>query len=813
MPSLPIPTRHRVQLAALGLSLLLLSSAAPLWAAGPGQTAGGITLSAEGGFDSYYKDGLWTPVRITVGNDGSDLEGVLRVTSPRADGTEAVFTRAVQLPTQSRREFFFYTAPEGFVRTLTVTLTRDSQKMAEATVRLAQATSSDLIYGILAASPSVFNQLADVDPITGQGWVAQLAVSDLPPVGQAWQSLDVLIVSDTDTGALSPEQRAALAGWVAGGGRLIVAGGPSWQKTAAGLLDLLPLVPTGAQTIDDLSGLSSLAVAAAPAGSAVAAVGRLTGDAVVVASAEDVPLVVVRRSGYGQVIYLAADPAFEPLRSWIDFAAFFRGLMAMPLERPSWAGGFRTNWSAANDAVNAIPGLDLPSTFQICGFLALYLIIVGPLNYLILKRLNRRELAWLTIPATVAVFSLGAYLFGYQLRGSTATLHRLAVVQVWPDSDQAQVDAVIGLLSPRRSTYSLEFDRAYLVKPLPYQPSVSAVEQADVSRVSNLRAEIGQVQSFIAQGQIAAPHFESDLTLTNAAGVMVLKGSVSNLSGLNLSQAVLLAPGSVQALGEFAPGDTEQINLLLASGRATPSQFNNAAPVLPPAPGAGKPATYYPYGGYDTTIDDILGGTNYYENKAAFRKYSLLQAAVNSGNGGGRGGGVYLAGWVDSSPLNASITDRPFTTLDQTLYILALHPVVDLGQGVATLPPAAMTWTVTDPGTAGNPSPYDFYVYGGYSYALRFQPAQLTSFRSVRSLSLRLTSYSLTGPVPMQVSLWDLTENTWVAQPGLTWGTHSISAPARYVSPTGEIQVRVDNPASAAQANIETLDFTLVVEE
>ena len=96
--------------------------------------------------------------------------------------------------------------------------------------------------------------------------------------------------------------------------------------------------------------------------------------------------------------------------------------------------------------------------FQLCGFLAIYIIVIGPLNYLVLKRLGRRELAWLTIPCLlIIVYSVVAYLTGFSLRGTQATINRLALVQVWPGTDQAQVDGVIGVLAPRRAIYNLPY--------------------------------------------------------------------------------------------------------------------------------------------------------------------------------------------------------------------------------------------------------------------------------------------------------------------------------------------------------------------
>jgi hypothetical protein len=84
----------------------------------------------------------------------------------------------------------------------------------------------------------------------------------------------------------------------------------------------------------------------------------------------------------------------------------------------------------------------------------------------------------------------------------------------------------------------------------------------------------------------------------------------------------------------------------------------------------------------------------------------------------------------------------------------------------------------------------------------------------VEQLVLHLSNYSNNGVVPLRVELWDFTENTWAAQNPLIWGDNEIEAPERFVSPAGEIQVRVSNPSSSlSSVDLEALDFTLVVKE
>ena len=146
----------------LAVALLL---AGPLLAgqaqAAPAAQTNPITLTARAGFDGYYKDQRWLSIRITVANDGPDLTGTLRIVTPRYNSADLVVTRAVELPTQSRREIYLYVPTEGYLSSLKVSLLDDKNKeIASATSRLAQTNSGDLVYGVVAGAPSARSRMS-----------------------------------------------------------------------------------------------------------------------------------------------------------------------------------------------------------------------------------------------------------------------------------------------------------------------------------------------------------------------------------------------------------------------------------------------------------------------------------------------------------------------------------------------------------------------------------------------------------------------------------------------------------------------------
>src|SRR5581483_7810935 len=80
-------------------------------------------------------------------------------------------------------------------------------------------------------------------------------------------------------------------------------------------------------------------------------------------------------------------------------------------------------------------------------------LFIGPLDYLLVKKVFKRmELTWLTFPAIVALFSLGAYLLAYWLKGDQLHVNRVEVVDfdvasgavrgtLWSNIFSPQIDA------------------------------------------------------------------------------------------------------------------------------------------------------------------------------------------------------------------------------------------------------------------------------------------------------------------------------------------------------------------------------------
>ena len=119
--------------------------------------------------------------------------------------------------------------------------------------------------------------------------------------------------------------------------------------------------------------------------------------------------------GLGQVSVLGFNPEREPFKSWTNRAWFWARLAKVPAawfekEAPQQYG--RSSIDGVYGAMLDSRQVSKLPIIWLLLLLAAYLVIIGPVDRIWLKRINKQMLTWLTFPAYVAIFSLLIYFIG-----------------------------------------------------------------------------------------------------------------------------------------------------------------------------------------------------------------------------------------------------------------------------------------------------------------------------------------------------------------------------------------------------------------
>jgi len=433
-------------------------------------------LGVRVGFGGQYKVGLWTPVEVFF--DSGELPETVTVTVPDGDGVPSrVRAPARNNPVRLYVRFgridskmtVSYGHGDDVFPPLTLSSPNDYRSAISATGKLIVTVGADSL-GVQEAVDALHR--------SGQQPIAVASLLDcrqLPDRWYGYEGVDALVLSTSrpDVPALDEPQAAALDKWIAMGGRLVVCVGSRAEGVLAAGSPLARFAPGRLKTMVSLRQTGALETFAdgsvpVPAVSgtrlSLAAPQLIDCGGVIEAREADLPLVVRSRRGFGQIIFLAADLDAGPLAAWRDRPKLAARLLDLPagaveeLDESTALMHFGFNDMAGQlrSALDRFQGVH-PAPFSlVVGLIVVYLLAIGPVDYLLLRKFTRRmRWTWLSFPAVVLAFCVAAYLLAFRLKGDRVRICQAEVVDVDAASRLVRGTSWANLLSPRAETFNL----------------------------------------------------------------------------------------------------------------------------------------------------------------------------------------------------------------------------------------------------------------------------------------------------------------------------------------------------------------------
>ncbi len=545
----------------------------------------GLSMAVRSLLGGHARPGGWLAIAIDLANEGPPISGELRVAG--GPGSRVVFNRPVELPTNSQKREVLYVQAPTFGQRLVVGLVAGGQTLARAPVEVSLHDATQLLVGIVAERPQPLIAAVKGLPAgpTGGPAVVALAPGDLPERVEAWSALDRLLWQDVDTSALSADQLAALRAWLAGGGRLVLLGGSGGLGVLARIPDdLLPFRPTATIDLPTEALRNLLGRLPEEPGEVPALAGPLLRGRAVVTLGESVA-VGEAAYGAGAVTLLGIDPTVDPIASLPGTSGLWSRLLP-----PRSGGGLNfVDDSQLVSALTNLPALALPPIGGLLALLVGYIVLIGPVNYLVLRRLDRREWAWITMPLLIVGFAAAAYGYGSVLRGSDVIVNEISIVGGAAGAVEGRGQVYVGVFSPSRGTYDLTLPGGPLVAA-PMSDIFGGLEaggtaldivQGDPARVRGLSIGFGALRAFKADVAASVPLVASDLRLVDG----VLTGRIENRSERRLLAPAVVFGASSTTLPDLAPGAATTVRLPLtrvAFGPSLADRIVGAFPAVDP---------------------------------------------------------------------------------------------------------------------------------------------------------------------------------------------------------------------------------------
>jgi hypothetical protein len=581
-----------------------------------------LTLSARAalqfdvflGYDGVVAEASWFPVVCEVKNDGPSLSGWIEVVPAGNINQDQTRRIPVELPTGTLKRLVipvFSTTRYQNQASWDVRLLDQRGKLVtqQTSVRSKkQVAAETTIMGAIPRTANgmpVIRQGSSTSMMEIQPASARMQTSIFPDNPLTLEGMDCFYLNSEKAVELTVPQVDALLAWLNLGGHLIVGveqisevNGVPWlkkimpcevtdMKTVQNHAELQQWVRAGlggayrknknssANPFADLTSDSAFELAPLQV-----VTGKSKSDSEVELSAEGTPLMVTSHQGRGRVTALLTSPEREPMRSWKNLPAFWAKVADVSA---SVYANENNNYMHGGWSVDGVFGAMIDSkqvrklpVGWLLVLLIVYLLVIGPLDQLWLKRIKRPMLTWITFPCYVVMFSMLIYFIGYKLRAGETEWNELHMVDVLVRGNQAELRGrtYASIYSPVNETYKIENQQHFSTFRGEYVGSWGGgshdSEQAEIIQngdnfVAKIFVPVWTSQLYVSDWWQSAS-LPLNFTIASEGNDWVV--TVENHLDHPLSNIQLVAGGKIVALKEVPAGKPQTFRVSKNDGMA-----------------------------------------------------------------------------------------------------------------------------------------------------------------------------------------------------------------------------------------------------
>lgn len=565
--------RNKIRLLIIGL--LFLGFIIPL---NHTNAQASLYVDAKIGFDNKVKYDHAVPLTVTITNNGEKFSGDFVIDAMVSYGTGSALVYPITLEAGEKKTLEIELA--GYSEDLNLEQPRkdyfhlfegEMEKGKEIEYEGMHYVTPDFIDyegKMVLAVTSDANRLKAVKQL-GQ-FSAMTIVSrfvspvEVPVNASLLEMVDAVFFDDGAFEKLTEEQQQAIYVWTQQGGIAILG---SEVKNAGPYNALLPF-SFGASTdqvtpeemknvADDGSFTQSFEIKA----------GKVNKESTIVSKTGGKVLAAKTSVGKGGLIQTAFPLGAQPLADMTGYGDLLSGITNFSTystedaTQPS-SLGYGTGWTYENEL---FPSFKF-SAGWVMALIALYIVLVGPVLYSLLKRVDKREHMWIYVPVVSLVFSLSFFLFGAKDRLKEPQIQQMALYEVQEDGSIAG-SYTTAVLSNKRGDFTFSMDdsttavantRGAILSPAPLYTQ-SYIKRTDAGQVLTLKdMDYWSVQSFSGRTKLDDIG-KVTVDLTVSAGK--LAGTITNQLPVDLQDVKILNGNQVHKIGNMKKGET--IDVLL----------------------------------------------------------------------------------------------------------------------------------------------------------------------------------------------------------------------------------------------------------
>ena len=584
------------------LTLLVMLMMSFLLPSTQAQAAAPLEVKATAGISGKAKYQSVVPLQVTVKNNGADFSGDMAINSSNSYEAASALVVPIDIAAGEEKTFTFYLdglADNGYSDADLFAFYEGNiekgKKIAYKGTKRLQSNfldpTSTFVYTLTDKSDRL-SALLRLSSFVPQNNVEIFNINQLkdytfPEDEQGLAMANVIVVDEVAIADLAQKQQEALLKWVQDGGTLLLGASDQIDATAGVFKDYLPMslsqemTSISAETLTKLSGggIFTQPISIHTATNHKESLPVLTENNIVLASKKKI--------GSGEIIQTAFSLGDQPLASMDGYAALLakiidiqsisqQGMMSQgqsPLDQISYE---------LRNINELFPSFEVSVSYMLI-VIILYIIIIGPVLYFVLKKIDKREHAWWIIPVFSIVLSIGLFIVGAKDRVVQPQVQQSAFYKVNEDSSLNGY-YVESILTNRSGDFIVNTDKnTTAVAMRNYNNFTGTVgdlhessyikENANGSTLTLRDLNYWSVQSF--GGKTSAQNIgkmDVDITLKNEK----LTGTIKNNFPFELKDVTLISGVKEVKLGDIKANGTLQVDKeMKTTVLQKPSVFNS----------------------------------------------------------------------------------------------------------------------------------------------------------------------------------------------------------------------------------------------
>ena len=527
------------------------------------------------GYDNNYKVGYSTPVSLEIKNIGENFDGEVEIRVPSTPGKYISYAKKLNLEKNAEKNIKLNVPVNGVGVKYKLIISSGKETYYQKSISF-NMTSNNVtqFIGILSDdfdSLTYINKVPAAQGVTVNTKTIKLDEKILPEDTFSMKAFDIIIINNFDTSKLSSVQYNILKTWVRDGGTLIVGTGSNHKKTLGVFQD--DFIKGTSAELKTIS--TSKIYELASNGDNKKAVGLEVLDLKVekslsVLEDNENKLTHTLSVGKGKVGIAAFDLGQAPFSNWSNNTAFAEkliGLIGTKTIMYDQGGYIGKDSYMIREILNQFSEMGSIKTSHYYIILFIYIIVVAPLSYFILYKIDKRELMWVVVPITAVIFGGIIYVSGLGSRISKVTTNMVTMYNIDKEGN-ASTTTYAGIFSTKKTRIRVEGKNGEIILPITEQyygdpnqvvnnEDLEAKIYADGSNgleyvnTSILQTKMVEVQ----RESINIGKVQAELSIKNGS----ILGAISNETNFDLEDCYVITPTEFYKIGDIKIGENKEL--------------------------------------------------------------------------------------------------------------------------------------------------------------------------------------------------------------------------------------------------------------